>query len=172
MRPTIDGAHGVRALEELASASKFLVGNARTAGLVENWETFSRGNILVNIGWGGSQKYYRNRPDGFAADLIPAPTPAGEGFDFSYFNWGWNYAIPRQSRHPELAYLFAAFAVAPDQSTRAVEAPDGLLRPLSGAPFHRTGDRGAVRRTVPRCPAPGTQQRNPRPVPARGATTT
>ncbi len=134
MRPQIDSAAGIAALEALTLASQYQHPGAASFGLFENWKAYSAGNTFANIGWGGSQKYFRQHPQRFADGLVYAPVPGGllggKNVRFSYFNWGWNYTIPRNSAHPELAYLFARFATSPRISTLAVRQPDGFFDPF------------------------------------------
>ena len=134
MRPQVASRHGVEALEELAEVTSYLHPESRTAGLVDNWALFSRGDSLCSIGWGGSQKYFRSHGSGRADDIIVAPTPGGvingKPVDFSYFNWGWNYAVPSTSTHPQLAALFAFYAASPEVSTVAVRAVGGFFDPF------------------------------------------
>lgn len=134
MRPQLDTPGAVAAAEELAQASRYLTPGAQSANLFQNWRTFSAGNVLCNIGWGGSQKYFQSNRSHFSDGIIIAPTPGtddgGGAAAFSYFNWGWNYAVPSSAQNPELAFLFARFAVMPEISTPAVRAPDGFFDPF------------------------------------------
>ncbi|MEO0996875.1 MAG: extracellular solute-binding protein [Pseudomonadota bacterium] len=130
MRPRIVEPGAVLALEELVAASRFLTPNANSAGLWENWDTFARGNVLCSIGWGGSQKYFRQQSAEFANNVVAALTPGGDGNAFSYFNWGWNFSVPGNSRHPELAYLLARYAVEAVPSTIAVRETGGFFDPF------------------------------------------
>lgn len=134
MRPQIQSQQGVEAAEELARASRFLVDDANRASLFDNWRTFNGGNVLCNIGWGGSQKYFRSNRGNDHPAIVAAPTPGGDPGtklgEFSYFNWGWNFSVPVTSREPELGFLFARFAVTASESTVAVRAPDGFFDPF------------------------------------------
>lgn len=139
MRPQIDTAMGVEAADELAQATRHLTRNARAASLFENWSTFAEGNVLCNIGWGGSQKYFQANPTKLPEGVLVAPTPSGDkdeaGEAFAYFNWGWNYAVPRTSAHPEIAALFGRYAVLPTLSAEAVSAADGFFDPFHQAHY-------------------------------------
>ncbi|MFK8016806.1 MAG: ABC transporter substrate-binding protein, partial [Gammaproteobacteria bacterium] len=140
MAPQIASDEGVAALEEMVDATRFLHPEAFTAGLVRNWELFAQGNVLCNIGWGGSQKYFRSAAGGLREDVLVAPTPGARFADafieFGHFNWGWNFAVPRTSGHPELAGLFAAFATHPAISTIAVRAEGGFFDPFHTEHFN------------------------------------
>jgi multiple sugar transport system substrate-binding protein len=57
MKPQINNDAGVKALEELTVASKFLYPGATSNGLFENFEAYGQGDKFVNIGWGGTQKF-------------------------------------------------------------------------------------------------------------------
>ncbi len=133
MRPQIREPQAVMALEELVELTGYLHPSVRGAGLVDNWQLFAQGNVLCNIGWGGSQKYFLANSQGFGDDLIVAPTPGGRVngklIEFGYFNWGWNYAVPVTSQQPKLALLFAAFATDPQISTLAVRR-EGFFDPF------------------------------------------
>ena len=47
----------------------------------------------------------------------------------SYFNWGWNYVVARESKVQEMAYLFTLYASLPGPSTVAVREADGFFDP-------------------------------------------
>ncbi len=134
MRPTIAGDAGVAALEELTSATRYLCASSRSNNLFENWQEFSSGRIFCNLGWGGSQKYFRRHSQNFPRGLVFGHAPGNEGRGkqdaMSFFNWGWNYAVPSGSASPELAYLFALYASSPGMSTLAVRQPDGFFDPV------------------------------------------
>ena len=143
MRAQLTSPEGVRALVDLVDASRFLHPAAATANLTDNWRVFAEGQTLCNIGWGGSQKYFRQHSKALRGQIIVARTPGaavGHGaVDFGFFNWGWNYAVPRTSRRPELAALFACFAVQPDVSALAVRQADGFFDPFHDAHFRDEG---------------------------------
>ena len=132
-RPQIDVDEGVVALEEMIGASKYLTKGARTHTLFENWDDFATGNVFCDVGWGGTQKYLRQRIDGGDEALLHAALPGGqrgaEVCPIPYFNWGWNYVVAKHSAEPELAYLFTLFCSLPAPSTRAVAARDGFFDP-------------------------------------------
>ena len=115
----------ISALDDLLSVSQYLSPGAKSDGLFENWEAFAKGNIAVNIGWGGTQKYLNQYHSKVKDNLLFSATP-----NFSYFNWGWNYIVCPASPHPELAYIFCLFATLPKQSVRAIRAKDGFFDPF------------------------------------------
>jgi multiple sugar transport system substrate-binding protein len=133
IEPQIDIDAGVHALEELIAASKNLYPQARTNGLFENWEAFSKGDIFCNIGWGGTQKYLNGPKSAVRGKLAFGPTPGGEVdgklLHTPYFNWGWNYTIPSGSKEAEIAYLFTLCACSSTLSTLAVRE-DGFFDPF------------------------------------------
>ncbi len=132
--PQIDNDAGVAALEELIAASNSLYPDARTNGLFENWEAFSKGNIFCNIGWGGTQKFLNGENSQVRGRLAFGPTPGGYVGDqllvVPYFNWGWNYTVSSGSKNPEIAYLFALYACSPVMSTKAVREEGGFFDPF------------------------------------------
>ncbi len=134
MTPQIAGEAGVAALTELIAASAFLVPEAATLGLFENWQRFGRGDVYCNIGWGGTQKYLNGPESAIRDDLVFGPTPGGvvdgEILRAPYFNWGWDYVVSQASTEPEIAYLFSLFASSPDISTHSVRARDGYFDPF------------------------------------------
>lgn len=133
MEPQIASAAGVAALEEMIDATRHLCPEVSSLGLFENWERYSRGDIYCNIGWGGSQKYFNAPGSRMRGNMVFGPTPGGMVNDVllstPYFNWGWDYVVPRNSKFPEIAYLFALFASTPDMSTLAVQQTDGFFDP-------------------------------------------
>ncbi len=139
MVPHIDSNEGITALRDMVEATRFLHPETFTANLVENWKLFASGNVLCNIGWGGSQKFFRSSASGIKNDVLVAPTPGakidGSYIEFGHFNWGWNFAVPRTSRYPEIAALFSAFATHPEVSTLAVRAEDGFFDPFHSKHF-------------------------------------
>lgn len=134
MEPHIGNEAGVAALEELIAASRHLYPDAGHNGLFENFEAFAKGNIFCNIGWGGTQKYLAGPTSNLRDKLAFGPTPGGviegELLQTPYFNWGWNYTVSSATAEPELAYLFALFAISPEMSTRAVRERDGYFDPF------------------------------------------
>lgn len=124
----------VRSLEEMIEVTPALHPSCFSNGLVDNWETYAEGDIYANIGWGGSQKHFNKPASKVRGKLLNTPTPGLKDKDslvpVSYFNWGWNYTVPVESAHPELAYLFMAFAVSPLPSTVAVSDIDGFFDPF------------------------------------------
>lgn len=134
LEPQINNAAGVAALEELIEATNYLYPQARSNGLFENWEAFSKGNIFCNIGWGGTQKYLNGPKSDIKGRLAFGPTPGGmvngQLLQTPYFNWGWNYTVSRTSAEPEIAYLFALYACSPAMSTVAVRDAGGYFDPF------------------------------------------
>lgn len=134
LKPQINNEAGVKALEELIAASKYLSPNATTNGLFDNWKEFSNGNIFCDIGWGGTQKYLNSNQSKIRDNLEFGPTPGGmvngKLLKTSYFNWGWNYTVANTSEHKEIAYLFTLFACSPKMSTIAVREKDGYFDPF------------------------------------------
>lgn len=134
MRPMLTTARAHRAAENLANVSKYLTPNASTASLTESWETFAGGRVMCTIGWGGSQKYFRSNAAQLRQGVITAGTPHNDidtgGDAFSYFNWGWNFAVPTAANHPELGFLLARYAVLPTHSTTAVGQANGFFDPF------------------------------------------
>ncbi len=134
MEPQIASEAGLAALEDMIRATQSQAPEAMTLGLFQNWERYSQGDIYCNIGWGGSQKYLNGPKSKMRGNMVYGPTPGGvvdgEVITTPYFNWGWNYVIPNNSIHPELAYLFALFAATPEMSTLAVKQPDGFFDPF------------------------------------------
>lgn len=130
MQPNIANKAGVKALEGLIRASQFQSPWARSNGLFANWKEFAKGNSFVNIGWGGSQKYFHKKESKIKDQIIHAPTPG-----VSYFNWGWDYVVSKYSKHPEIAYLFILFASTSDISTLSVRE-DGFFDPFREEHYH------------------------------------
>lgn len=139
LKPQINNEAGIEALQELVAASGSLYAKARTNGLFENWEAFSKGNIYCNIGWGGTQKYLNSDKSKIKGNLLFDSTPGGmvggKLIKVPYFNWGWNYTVSSSSQQQELAYLFALFACSPEMSTRAVREPSGFFDPFRSAHY-------------------------------------
>ena len=135
LKPQINNDAGVKALEELTAASKFLYPGARTNGLFENFEAYGKGDRFANIGWGGTQKYLnsdKSKRQG-QARLRSNPWRPGQRharLKTPYFNWGWNYVVSSVSKEQEIAYLFTLYAYSPDMSTIAVRDPGGYFDPF------------------------------------------
>lgn len=140
MQPLINSTEGIATIESLIAASEWQRPGAASLGLVENWQAFAEGTSLCHIGWGGSQKYFRRHPqslpDGIVASQLPGIDRNGQLTAVPFFNWGWNFAIPRTSRHAELSFLFAAFAVTPAMSSAAVAESEGFIDPFQPAHYH------------------------------------
>lgn len=134
MTPQLATDAGVCALEDMIRATAHLVPEARTAGLVENWERYARGDVYANVGWGGSQKFFNQPGSRLRGKLAYGKTPGGMIGDrllvTPYFNWGWNYVVLSNSPKTELAMHFAAFATCPTMSTLAVAQRDGFFDPF------------------------------------------
>lgn len=133
MEPQIASDAGLAALEEMIGATQNLHPDATRLGLFENWERYGKGDIYCNIGWGGSQKFLNSPQSKMRDRMVYGPTPGGvvDGtlIQTPYFNWGWDYVVPTNSNHPEIAYLFALFASTPNMSTLAVQQTDGFFDP-------------------------------------------
>ncbi len=135
MRARIAEAPAIEALTALVAASAWQAPTAPSADLFENWQQYKRGNCLLNIGWGGSQKAFRQKDSRVRAHVRSFEPPAGSAsrdpaLGLPYFNWGWNYTVARNARHPELAYLFTLFATCPQMSTLAVQPLEGYFDPF------------------------------------------
>lgn len=134
LRPQINNEAGIKALEELIAASKFLYPGARSNGLFENFEAFGQGDKFANIGWGGTQKFLNSNKSKVRGKLAFGPMPGGlvkgELLKTPYFNWGWNYVVSSVSKQPEIAYLFTLYACSPALSTIAVRDVDGYFDPF------------------------------------------
>jgi multiple sugar transport system substrate-binding protein len=132
--PQVNNEAGVKALEELVAASKFLYPGARSNGLFENFEAYGKGDSYANIGWGGTQKYLNSDKSRVKGKLAYGPTPGGtvkgKLLRTPYFNWGWNYVVSAVSKEPEIAYLFTLYAASPELSTIAVRDPGGYFDPF------------------------------------------
>jgi multiple sugar transport system substrate-binding protein len=55
-----------------------------------------------------------------------------------YFNWGWNYVVTKDSKQPELSYLFALFASSPAMSTISVRQKNGYFDPFRQEHYNDT----------------------------------
>lgn len=134
LTPTINSDAGITALEELLRASQYQVPEAFSAGLVENWQMYAQGNIYANIGWGGTQKYLYSNNANLAQALGHSSLPKGmidnQYISCDYFNWGWTFAVMRDTPHRVLAYLFSLFATSPIPSTAAVGESRGFFDPF------------------------------------------
>ena len=143
LRPLIDSPEGVQAAEELIRASRWLSPNAETAGLFENWETFSEGSTFCNVGWGGSQKYFRREESPIRDSVIVGLTPGGDfggaPMPLSYFNWGWNFTVSATTKHPQLCAEFAKFATTGEASIASVRARDGFFDPFLESHYEDDG---------------------------------
>jgi multiple sugar transport system substrate-binding protein len=135
MKPQINSEEGIKAAAEMIAITKYLDPGARSNGLFENFEAYGAGRSYCNIGWGGSQKYFwdptKSKVYGkLTWGMAPGGAVRGKKFYAPYFNWGWNYVVNRNSRAPELAYLFAQFAYSPRMSTEAVRFRGGYFDPF------------------------------------------
>ncbi|NSX54620.1 extracellular solute-binding protein [Parasulfitobacter algicola] len=131
LTPQIDSDGAVQAVEDMLEISSFLHPQAKTAGLFDNWTNYAKGDTYCNIGWGGSQKYFNQAQSPIRNKLAFSLLPGGEKIAAtSYFNWGWSFVLPTQSKKRELAYLFAAFATSPEISLNAVREADGYFDPF------------------------------------------
>ena len=125
MVPNIDKAPAIDALEEMIAASKFQHPSSNTNSLFDNWKLYGQGQCVVNVGWGGTQKYLNSEKSNMKDKLLFSPTP-----QVSYFNWGWNYVASAFSDNKEIAYLFSLYATLPTQSTLAIKNADGFFDPF------------------------------------------
>ncbi len=134
LEPQIASDAGVSALEDMIRATECLYPHSRSAGLFDNWEHYSRGNIYCNIGWGGTQKYLNGPQSNMRGRMAFGPTPSGQvngkRVSLPYFNWGWNYVVTSISAQPELAYLFTLFASTSAISTLSVREQEGYFDPF------------------------------------------
>lgn len=133
MEPQITGEPAIAALQALIDATPNLTPGVRGANLFDNWRDYKRGNSLINIGWGGSQKAFQQSDSPIRDQVSAFEPPAGAStrqHGLPYFNWGWNYTVARASAQPELAYLFMLFACSPSTSTLAVREVDGYFDPF------------------------------------------
>lgn len=133
LEPQINSEAGVAALQELVATSQYLIPEARSAGLFDNWKIYAKGNVYANIGWGGTQKYLQGPKSKVKDKLAFGATPGGMVketlLQTPYFNWGWNYTVTSSSNYKELAYLFALFATSPAISTISVRE-NGFFDPF------------------------------------------
>lgn len=147
MEPQIASDEGVEALEELIRATQSQNPQVFELGLFENWERYSQGDIYCNIGWGGTQKFLNGAHSKMRGNMVYGPMPGGvvDGglLETPYFNWGWSYVLPRNTRHPEIAYLFSLFASTPRMSTLAVRQQDGFFDPHKPEHYNDPGIRDA-----------------------------
>ena len=139
MKPQINNDGGVKALEELVAASKFLYPGATSNGLFENFEAYGQGDKFTNIGWGGTQKFLNSDKSKVKGKLAFGSTPGGmvngKLVKTPYFNWGWNYIVSSASKEQEIAYLYTLYACGPEMSTIAVRDPGGYFDPIRGAQY-------------------------------------
>lgn len=147
LTPQIATDAGVSALEDMIRASEHLAPEAATAGLFDNWNRYSRGDIYANVGWGGSQKFFNQFGSGLRGKLAFGMTPGGMINDTllvtPYFNWGWNYVVLAGSPKSNLALHFAAFATSPAMSTLAVRQQTGFFDPFRAEHYNDTGIQNA-----------------------------
>lgn len=133
LNPQISKPAGLNALDQLKKATPYLHPSVTKNGLFENFEEYAKGHSYANLGWGGSQKYFRSPKSKIKNDLIIVKPPGGRfgsrDISMSYFNWGWNYVVHSKSQNPELAYLFCLFATSPKISKLAV-AENGYFDPF------------------------------------------
>jgi len=133
--PQLASDKAVEALTQMIAVTNCMHPDTRSAGLFENWELYASGTTYANIGWGGSQKYF-NRPDSpIRGKLAHGLLPGGDVPNLSYFNWGWSYVVPANASSPQVAALFAAFAVSPDVSTGAVREVGGYFDPFQDSHY-------------------------------------
>lgn len=134
MRCQLGNDAGIEALEELSRASHFLEPDCFTNGLFDNFKSFAAGNKFCNIGWGGTQKYLNGPNSAVRGKLVysalPGGNPTADKPWLPFFNWGWNFVVPRSSKKPELAYLFCLFASTPHPSTLSVREAGGYFDPF------------------------------------------
>lgn len=139
INPQINSEQGIKALEELLEITRYLSPHVVDSGLFKNWKEFSKGQSFCNIGWGGTQKYIRINNPKLDEKIIHAMTPGekfnGEIFEVSYFNWGWNYAVPTGAHDVLISYLFCLFASSPEISTKAIEQK-GYFDPYREEHYH------------------------------------
>ena len=133
--PEIAQPGAVEALNEMINITPCMHPETGTAGLFRNWELFESGQTYCNIGWGGSQKYFNRDTSQVKNKLLHGLLPGGVVPSMSYFNWGWSYVVPSQSRFPEAAGLFAAFAASPGISTGAVRESGGYFDPFHASHY-------------------------------------
>ena len=139
MKPLLASPEGIAAARELIAASQWLSPDSATAGLFDNWKTFGEGRTFCNLGWGGSQKYFRRPGSKIRDSVIAAPTPGGR-IDgslarISYFNWGWNFTVSSRTSQRQLSTEFARFATSGDAAVQAVRAADGFFDPYLDAHY-------------------------------------
>lgn len=124
LEPQIDNDAGIAALEELIAVTDYLSPASRSNGLFDNWKEYAKGCCYCNIGWGGTQKYLNSEQSNVRDKLMFSPMPGGHFGNkvvrIPYFNWGWNYTVPRTSLNPEQSYLCSLLAVSPEISTLSV----------------------------------------------------
>ncbi|MFO1058971.1 MAG: extracellular solute-binding protein [Dongiaceae bacterium] len=139
LKPQINNDAGVKALEELVAASKFLYPGATSNGLFENFEAYGQGDKYANIGWGGTQKFLNSDKSKVKGKLAfgigPGGKPRGKLLKTPYFNWGWNYVVSSVSKEQEIAYLYTLYACSPEMSTIAVRDPGGYFDPIRASHY-------------------------------------
>lgn len=124
---------GLAALEGLVEATKALEPGVFENSLFENFASYAKGDKYANMGWGGTQKHLVEAETPqfpVAYGMTPGGEKDGHTFSLPYFNWGWNFVVSSGAQQPELAYLFALFAVTPDVSCRSVREASGYFDPF------------------------------------------
>ena len=139
MAPRLTEPAAVAALEALLACNAFLHPDAARNSLTDNWAAFANGDTLCNIGWGGSQKYFRKHgaslPGGVAVAPLPGFEREGDAVTLPYFNWGWNIVVPHGAAHPGYGYVLGVIATLPEVSTASVQAIDGFFDPYQEAHY-------------------------------------
>ena len=131
--PQIANQAGIEVLADMRQAQASLHPKVASMGLFDNWSAFAEGQSYCCLGWGGTQKYLNRPGSKVRKQLVHTLLPgmrAQSGTNSAYFNWGWNYVINRQTRYPDLAYLFALFATQTAPSTVAVQQSNGFFDPF------------------------------------------
>lgn len=130
LEPLFQGDVGNEVLEEMRR-----VGPAMYASTDQNRDVrlkFQEGRVMTILGYGGTQKSIRK--SSVVRDVSHGWLPGGEGRDspgvLSHFHWGWSYAVAAGAQDPELAHAFCLFAVTPQMSLAAVQAPGGFFDPF------------------------------------------
>ena len=133
--PNLSHSLSLEALKELIELTKFLEPQSKVNGLFENWNSYTKGDKFANIGWGGSQKFFKTNNPSLSAQITYGPTPGGEMngnfFDVTYFNWGWNYVVSSTSKKQELSYLISLLFSSKIYSTLAVKQAGGYFDPYA-----------------------------------------
>ena len=140
IKPQINNDGGVKALEELVAASKFLYPGATSNGLFENFEAYGQGDKFTNIGWGGTQKFLNSDKSKVKGKLglrqharRHRQRQAGED---ALLQLGLELhrrrARRRSRRSPTSTRSMPA---GPEMSTIAVRDPGGYFDPIRGAQY-------------------------------------